>query len=260
MSISFDKYANCFDCAPFSPRWEPLTRDASVAVSARHGFGEDALLLAAFAAPRPRERVCDLGTGCGVLPLWWCVRQAPPARIDAVELQPEAAALARLTVERAGLTDTVTVHAADLRRWREFLPPGGMDAVVMNPPYFPEGSGKVSADPSRRITRHEGAGCALPEAMGAAAGLLREGGRFCLCHRPERLADVFEALRAVRLEPKRLQFVYRDPAGPPWLFLCEGRRGGAPGLTVLPPLDSRRAAAAFAASIAPSSVEKEAAL
>ncbi|MBR3290247.1 MAG: hypothetical protein IKI63_05680 [Clostridia bacterium] len=40
-------------------------------------FGEDALRLAAFAAPKSTDVVCDLGTGGGILPLLFCV-DAPP--------------------------------------------------------------------------------------------------------------------------------------------------------------------------------------
>ena len=32
-------------------------------------FGIDAVLLADFACPRPKEKVLDLGTGSGILPL-----------------------------------------------------------------------------------------------------------------------------------------------------------------------------------------------
>ena len=42
---------------------------------------------------------------------------------------------------------------------------------------------------------------------GCAFRLLKDGGRFALCHRPERLAEVLAVLRAHRLEPKRLAFV-----------------------------------------------------
>ena len=61
-----------------------------------------------------------------------------------------------------------------------------------------------------------------------------DGGRFALCHRPERLADVFAALRAARLEPKRLAFVKHDAAAAPWLLLAEGRKNRRPGLVVEP--------------------------
>lgn len=53
-------------------RLEALGAGRFVIVSHSHGFGADALLLADFAAPRWGERALDLGTGCGILPLFWC--------------------------------------------------------------------------------------------------------------------------------------------------------------------------------------------
>ena len=43
-----------------------------------HRFGEDALQLAAFAEAEACPLVCDLGTGNGILPLWWHTRPQPP--------------------------------------------------------------------------------------------------------------------------------------------------------------------------------------
>ena len=78
--------------------------------------------------------------------------------------------------------------------------------------------------------------CTLAQLCAAAARALTWGGSFCLVHRPDRLADVLEELRRVRLEPKRLRFVHHTAAAPPSLFLLEARLGGGVGLTVEPPL------------------------
>ena len=43
-----------------------------------------------------------------------------------------------------------------------------------------------------------------------------------------------QALRAARLEPKRLAFVKHDAAAAPWLLLAEGRKNRRPGLVVEP--------------------------
>ena len=70
----------------------------------------------------------------------------------------------------------------------------------------------------------------------AAAYLLRWGGSFCLVHKPERLTDLFCALRPAGLEPKRLRLVEARPGRAASLVLLEGRRGGKPGLTMEAPL------------------------
>lgn len=210
---------------------EQLGGGRHITVTDAYTFGHDALLLADFAEAKPHERVCDLGTGCGILPLLLC-RTALPT-VDAVELQPEAAALARRNVEENGLADRVTVYEQD---WRALtLPVGTYDRVLCNPPYFPEGGGKLPPDPARSIARYE-QGDTLGDVTAVASRLLKNGGHFLLCHRPERLADVLSALRAAKLEPKRLQFVHTRADLPPFLLLCDAVRGAKPALRVLPPL------------------------
>ena len=215
--------------------WEPLGGGVEVLVSEQHRFGTDTILLAHFAAPRPADRAAELGSGCGAIPLLWC-RETPPAHIAAVELQEEACALLRRSVERNGLEEKISVLQADLRALRGALPAGAFDLVACNPPYKPAGTGIVNPDAARRLARHE-AECTLAEIAAAAARLLRFGGRFCLCQRPERLCDVLEAFRSAGLEPKRLRFVQQRETKAPKLFLIEGRKGGRPGgLVTLPTL------------------------
>ena len=55
-------------------------------------------------------------------------------------------------------------------------------------------------------------------------------------HRIPRIEDVFAAMRAHGLEPKRLRLVQHRAASAPSLALIEARRGGKPGLTVCAPL------------------------
>jgi len=212
-------------------RFEDLGGGLLIEVSDDHTFGEDALRLAAFSAPRRGERVCELCAGCGVISLLWC-RDTNPENVTAFEIQQQAADMARRSAAAACYDDRLNILAADLRMWRDYLPPGSQSMVAVNPPYFREGSGKVSANSVAGISRHEGIGCTLTDVAEAAAGLLKEGGRLDICHRPERLCDVMCALHAVRLEPKRIQFITGDNKSEPWLFLCEAVKGAAPGLRI----------------------------
>ena len=226
-------------------RTECLGGGRFVYVSDGCTFGADALLLAAFSRPpawgtvRDRERICDLGTGSGILPLpWHTVPRHPDAPpIDAVELDAQAAALAARSRSENGLTGRIQVIQADWSRLAPLLEAGRYDRVTCNPPYFAAGTGRKSHSPERLLARHESP-TGLRDLCESAARLLKNGGRFCLCHRPERLADVLSVLRQARLEPKRLGFAHHTPGSAPFLFLCEARKNGRPGLDVLPPLFS----------------------
>lgn len=220
--------------APLLPgeRLEPLGGGIGVIVSPAHGFGTDALLLAAFAAPRRGERALDLGTGCGILPLLWSRRGRLP-QVTGLELQQAACDQFRRSIAYHQLENSLQAVHGDLRAWRQ--PEGGklFDLVAMNPPYYAPGVGDACANEPRRTARQE-TDCTITDAAEAGARLTRFGGRFCICHKPERLCDVLCALRAQGLEPKRLRFVAQRADCAPWLFLLEGRRGGKPGLRVEP--------------------------
>lgn len=206
---------------------ESLGGGVTVFVSRAHTFGTDAVLLAQFAKPSARAVCCDLGSGCGVIPLLWC--KQPTGALTAVELQPDGAALIEQAIAENGLGDRLRVLCADLRALNGLLPAGSFDLVTMNPPYNAAGSGLLSAGAADQLARHETA-CTPVDVCAAAAWLLKYGGRLCVCIPPERLTDYLCAMRAAAIEPKRLRPVAKRPDRAPWLLLLEGRRGGKPGL------------------------------
>lgn len=214
------------------PHVEMLGKGISAYVTSTHGFGADAVLLAQFATPRPRKRQADLCSGCGIVPLLWC-REDKTCMVDAFELLPEAAELARLSI-RVNQLANVRVFTQDIRTLSaEFI--GYYDLVTCNPPYRAVGAGKVSTVPARETARGE-AQCTLEDAVRAAARLLAGKGRFCLCHRPARLTELLGLLSSARLEPKRLRLVQQRGDTAPYLVLVEARKNARPGLQVEPVL------------------------
>ena len=196
--------------------------------------GTDTFLLSSLPRLKPGLRVMDLGCGTGLLALLLLQRQ-PELTVSGLDIQPEAICLANEASAENRLTERLSFFHGDLRGVRELFPAGGFDLVVCNPPYYPTASGALSASSVRCTARAE-VDCTLEDICKAAAYLLRWGGRLCLVHKPERLADLLEAMRASGLEPKRLRFVQPRGDRAPSLVLAEGCRGGKPGLTLEPPL------------------------
>ena len=194
-------------------------------------LGGDSLALAAFASVRRGDRVCDLGCGAGALLLLLAARVSPLV-LSGVEYCPEDAALAHQNLAENGLEGAI--YTGDLRAVCKTLPAGGFSVAISNPPYFKSGSGGCGGP-----ARMEG-DCALEDWCAAAGRLLKNGGRFALVHRPERLCDVFAALRSAGLEPKRLRLLQHGPDCPPSAVLLEAVRQGRPGLEILPTLLSNR--------------------
>lgn len=219
--------------------WEPLSKKLSVLVSREHHFSTDTLLLAWFSQPKPSARCADLGSGCGTIPLLWC-REKPPAHIFAVELQEQACLQMHESVERNGLSNIISVEHRDIRDLALSVKSNplwqNLDCIACNPPYKAPGSGIPNSEASLRAARHEET-CTISDILQASKSLLRTGGKFFLCQRPERLCDILVQMRAFDLEPKRLRFVHQRTGSTPSLFLVSGIRGGQPGgLQVEPPL------------------------
>lgn len=105
-------------------------------------------------------------------------------------------------------------------------------------------AGHRGPDPRRAEARHTGS-CTTADAVDCARRALRDGGRFLLCQRPEQLAEILAALRAARLEPKRLAFVKNRPDAAPWLFLVEAQKGRKTGLRVEPDILIQSGAALY---------------
>ena len=197
-------------------------------------FGMDSVLLADFARVRPRSRVCDLGTGTGILPLLLFGR-SPDIACDAVEIQPDAAERAARSMRLNGLESKITVHNRDLRDVRAFLPHAAYDLVICNPPYSPREASLPSPSAALRTARQEG-GCTLEDVAAAAAWLLKSRARLALMLPAPRLTDAFATLRRYRIEPKRLRLVHKNAEAPARLALIEGMKDVNPGLIVDAPL------------------------
>lgn len=209
---------------------EILGNDIGVIVSDEHTFGTDAMLLASFASAKSNDTACDLGTGCGIIPLLWA-RDERCRVIYGVEIQQKGCEQFSRSIEADELTDRVFAVNSDLRELKGKLDFGSFDLVTMNPPYKKENAGIKSKKENEKIARHE-TFCNFDDICLCAARLLKFGGRFCICIRPERLFEMMQTMAQNKLEPKRLRLVKSRAGEKPWLCLIESRLGGKSGITV----------------------------
>lgn len=214
-------------------RWHILQRPKGFC------FGMDSVLLASFASRRKCGRAVDLGTGSGVLPLLISAR-IPGIYFDAVEIQPEIADMASRTMQICRMAEQICVHQMDLRDAPRALGFEQYDLAVCNPPYGKAGASLINAEAERRTARHEGE-ASIDDICRAAFSLLRNGGRFALVFPVQRFLELLDAMRAARIEPKRVQFIHPMWDKQPNLFLVEGMKGVNAGLHFMPPLYIRDA-------------------
>lgn len=205
-------------------------------------FSLDAILLARFVTLKGSERVADLGTGGGVIPLI-LVGKRHMRHVAAFEIQAEAADMAKRSVLLNGLADRISVGNIDLRDLpREFW--DSFEVVVSNPPYLKASDGQSSPKPSISIAKQEVA-CTLEDVLRAAARLLRPLGRAAFVYRPHRLPELLAEMLRFHLAPARMRTVHSFEHDPAILVLVEAIHQGRAGLEVLPPLVVHTADGAF---------------
>ncbi|MBD7909540.1 tRNA1(Val) (adenine(37)-N6)-methyltransferase [Sporosarcina gallistercoris] len=198
-------------------------------------FSLDAVLLARFAyMPIRRGRIVDLCAGNGAIPLFLSARTS--ADITAVELQEQLADMARRSIAYNQLEQQITMLCDDVIGIASKIGFDQYDVVTCNPPYFKayENSEQNQKEPLT-IARHE-VKLTLDQAVRSASELLKQGGKAAFVHRPGRLLDIITSMRANRLEPKRIQFVYPKEGKEANTLLIEATKDGKPDLKILPPL------------------------
>lgn len=212
---------------------EPLGNGFFVNVTPHHTFGTDAVLLKAFANAKTKDSLVDLGTGCGIIPLLM-FRDGLLKKAVGVDISEEATFLAEKTVAELEIKNFEIVNR-NLKNLKGAVEFGCHTLVTCNPPYKAEGAGLKNPDGVEMVARHE-VECTLEDIISVGAKLLQTSGRFCLCHRPERLAELFFLLSKHKVEPKRLRLVAQRKGEEPWLVLVEGRRCSNKGLRIEPTL------------------------
>ena len=200
----------------------------------RFCFGMDAVLLSGFARAKEGDRVLDLGTGTGIIPILMEAK-TQAAHFTGLEIQHESADMAARSVSLNHLEGKIEIVTGDIKEAVSLFGAASFDVVTCNPPYMTEHHGLTNPEAPKAIARHELL-CTLEDVISQAARLLKPGGNFYMVHRPFRLVDIITLLRTYGVEPKRMKMVYPFVDKEPNMVLIEANRGGRPRLSMEKPL------------------------
>ena len=231
----------------------------------RFQFGIDAVLLADFAAGSVHEgdKVIDLGTGTGIIPLLMAGRwkstegafdtplggtQAPQVTFTGLEVQEASAEMAAQSVALNGLEGQIQIVHGDLKEAGSLFPKHSFNVVTCNPPYMIDEHGRGNALDAKTIARHEVL-CTLEDVVAAADTLLATHGKFFMIHRPFRLPEIFSALEKHNMEMKCMRLIQPFAGKEPNMVLVEARKNAKRRLTIEPPLIVRNDDGEYTAEI-----------
>ena len=143
--------------------------------------------------------------------------------------------MASRSVRLNHLEDRVEIVRGDIKEASQLFGRASFDVVTSNPPYMNDQHGLKNPDLPKAIARHEVL-CTLDDVCREAAALLKPGGRFYMVHRPHRLAEIITALKAYKLEPKRMKMVHPFIDKEANMVLIESVRGGRSMIKVEAPI------------------------
>ena len=197
-------------------------------------FSIDAILLSHFVNIRKNEKVIDLGTGCGILPIHLSHTTKAHSFVG-VEIQKGLAELAQKNVALNHLEERIAILHQDFRKLKGVFSAGSFDVVLSNPPYRKYHTGRINPSLQKAIARHEIKGT-LPDLIRAVAYLLPAKGRCYLIYSASRTIDLLVTLRDYHLEPKRMQFVHPRKEENAKFILVESIKTSGVELKIMEPL------------------------
>ena len=185
---------------------------------AKFCFGMDAVLLSGFARAKRGEKVLDLGTGTGIIPILMEAK-TEGEHFTGLEIQSESADMAARSVACNGLQEKINIVTGDIKEASQIFGAASFEVVTTNPPYMTDTHGLKNPDLPKAIARHE-VMCTLDDVV----------------RRPFRLVEIFQTMTKYKLEPKRMKLVYPMADREPNMVLIEGIRGAKSMIKIEKPL------------------------
>ena len=197
-------------------------------------FGMDAVLLSGFAHVKRGEKVLDMGTGTGIIPLLLSAKTRGE-HFTALEIQKEIAEMAARSVAMNHLEDKIEIVNGDIKEASRIFGGASFDVVTTNPPYMNDAHGLKNPTEVKAISRHEVL-CTLDDVVREGAKVLKSGGRMYMVHRPHRLIEIITVMKQYKMEPKRMCMVHPFKDKEANMVLIEAVKGGGSWLKMEAPI------------------------
>ncbi|MCF8000815.1 MAG: methyltransferase [Halanaerobiales bacterium] len=193
-------------------------------------FGTDSVLLANYVKVKNNDKIIDLGSGSGVIPLLLAYKNNPK-KVYGLELQKPLVKMSKRSVALNNLEGKIEIIKGDIKNAMEIFEDNEFDTVVTNPPYRPVNNGKVTQNKYKAIARHE-IEIDIENIIKNTVRLLKAGGSFYLVHLIKRLPQIIFSLKENKIEPKEMRLIQARKNKAPDRFLLKATLDGNPGFEV----------------------------
>ncbi len=200
-------------------------------------FSVDAVLISHFVRVRDKDRILDLGSGCGIIMLILLYRWGKRiSEIVGIEFQHNLAGMAMKNLQVNDFQTTGKIVEGDIRNLASLVSPESFDTIVCNPPFYSHGSGRLSSNDEARFARHQIL-ANLDDFLAASALAVKNKGTVYFIYPAGQIATFIALLGNHRLRVKKLQFVYSYPQmnSDARLVLIECSKNGGGGANILAP-------------------------
>lgn len=196
-------------------------------------FSLDALILAHHVIAAADDRIVDIGTGCGVIPLL-LARQNPEIKVLGIEVQTALARLAKSNAASNHLSERIRIIEKDIRTVSA-TDTGPVHIITCNPPHTARTAGRINPNHQMAVAKHE-IKMSLGTLIEAANRLLTHKGRVFTIYPANRMIEVLLKMRETGLEPKRIRTIHFKSDTSASRILIQASKGGQPGTEIVPPL------------------------
>lgn len=190
-------------------------------------LGQDSILLADFAKPIYNGNMLDLGSGSGVLALSMLGKYKKIC-VTALERDEKAVQCLHKNREINNLNDRFNIVHSDVNDIKNHITHGSFDYVICNPPYFPQGCGKLHS------TLSDARQGDVSDFINATAFALKNGGKCGFIYKSEWLISILGMMQSANLQPKRMRFIQQNSSSAPSAVMIECKKTAKEGLIVMP--------------------------
>ncbi len=197
-------------------------------------FSEDPFILASQIELQGHEKIIDIGTGSGIIPLLLSSRY-PDVKILGIEIQKELFECARKNVLDRKLENSIRILHKNITNICPDDVFGPADIIVSNPPYKKKGAGRLNPDSQKALARHE-ITLSIDEVFKSADTLLKPKGSIYIIFPAERIEDLLSSMTRYQFSACQLRFVHTKKDMPAKRVVLHALKDQTAQCSIAPPL------------------------